>query len=217
MPGNLLLLADSRPFFVRPQIRLLTDFFSSGRDKNPQVLYIGAANGNQPEFADQAKFLMQRFLRQYRFVHLQTNNSSLSRELFDDNGFLILAGGDPENGWQFLSDSGIGTLIQNHFQNGLSVMGLSAGAMLCGSGPVNGSYLQLVPWLIGAHEESEQWRKLLNRQNQQPELDAVGLNSGSLILLSNGQLETCDTISFFAGRQNSKTNRGVYHTDDLTP
>ncbi len=200
MPGNLLLLADSRPFFAQPEVNLITNFFSARQSENPLVIYVGAANGDKPEFAEMARFIVHRFLGNSRFVHLRTEDVERARDQIAEAGFLFLAGGDPQSGWQFLSDFNLTSIIRSCFESGLSVLGISAGAVLCGHGPDTGSYLQLAPWLIGAHEESCHWQSLLTRQNHRPELDAAGLAEGSILLLNGKQTKIYLNVNFFPRR-----------------
>src|SRR6185369_1048803 len=81
---------------------------------------------------------------------------------------ILLAGGDVDRGWQVFNQTGLAELIRKRYYEGAVLIGISAGAVqlgLCGvvqDGPFNklvGTF-GLVPFIIGAQEENQEWESL---------------------------------------------------------
>jgi len=82
---------------------------------------------------------------------------------------ILLAGGDVERGWKRFNEVGLKDLVIKKYYEGSLLLGVSAGAVqlgLFGLVEAEGSFnrlfdtFQLVPFIIGAHEEKEEWRSL---------------------------------------------------------
>src|SRR5687768_2655870 len=82
---------------------------------------------------------------------------------FNDADIILLAGGDVELGWRVFLKNGLNNHLVRRYFEGASLIGVSAGAVqlgLCGlaadGSPIETS--KLVPFIIGAHEESNNWK-----------------------------------------------------------
>ncbi len=82
---------------------------------------------------------------------------------------LILAGGDVEVGLNAFRQAGVAERIRIRHRSGAVIIGVSAGAVQCGTHAAvwgeSGAgrlieMLGLVPFIVDAHDEKEQWQKL---------------------------------------------------------
>src|ERR1044072_6548513 len=76
---------------------------------------------------------------------------------------ILLAGGDVELGWRTFVSNGLNNHIVRRYFEGATLIGVSAGAVqlgLCGLAADGSLFetLKLVPFIIGAHEESDNWK-----------------------------------------------------------
>ncbi len=110
--------------------------------------------------------------------------SQADMEFLNSADVILLAGGDVEAGWRVFVNNGLSEHIVRRYFEGASLIGVSAGAVqlgLCGLA-ADGSLIEtfkLVPFIIGAHEESDNWkttRKLLRLSG--PGQKAIGLPAG---------------------------------------
>jgi len=93
-------------------------------------------------------------------------SSSLSEadlEFLNDADIILLAGGDAEAGWRVFVGNGLNEHIVRRYYEGATLIGISAGAVQLGLCclAADGSLIEtfaLVPFVIGAHEESANWR-----------------------------------------------------------
>ncbi len=91
-------------------------------------------------------------------------------ELFmNEADIILLAGGDVERGWRVFNQAGLIELIVRRYYEGACLIGISAGAIQLGlfgvvqeEESVNKMIdtFKLVPFIIGAHEEREEWKRL---------------------------------------------------------
>lgn len=170
------LLADSQPLFRGGSDggpSLLERVRGELPKTDPKAAYIGAANGDDPAFYD-------LFAAAVDAVGLTDRRMIPSRPSADDLAYLeaadlvLLAGGDVGTGWRALTASGMKDVLLRRHGAGLVLAGVSAGAVHLGwlgaTAPVtNGrepgeddleDLLQIVPAVIGAHEENDEWRPL---------------------------------------------------------
>jgi cyanophycinase-like exopeptidase len=97
---------------------------------------------------------------------------------------ILLAGGDVEAGWRVFLNNGLSDHIVRRYFEGATLIGVSAGAVQLGLCclAADGSLIEtfkLVPFIIGAHEESNNWEtttKLLRLSG--PGNKAIGLPTG---------------------------------------
>jgi cyanophycinase len=133
----------------------------------PKAAYIGASNGDDPQFYSIFEAAMEN-------IGIQGCRMILSSFTADDEAFMneadiiLLAGGDVERGWRIFNQSGLTELIIKRYYQGAVLVGISAGAVqlgLCGlvqEESVNKliDMFKLVPFIIGAHEEGQKWESL---------------------------------------------------------
>ncbi len=161
------LLADSQPLFRSGGDALLTVLQENLRvaERNvTRAAYIGASNGDAPEF-------FELFVAAMDGINL--HESRMIRSVFDeqDRAFLesadllLLAGGNVDEGWAIMTNTGMDAVITRKYYSGAVVIGVSAGAMQLGmgwhdqDGGISGG-LKLVPYYIDAHSERDEWSQL---------------------------------------------------------
>lgn len=163
------LLADSQLLFWTnqgtPFLQSLKELISQ---TSPKAAYIGASNGDDPQFYSIFEAAMD-------IVEIQDRRMIRSTFSAEDESFvkaadlILLAGGDVEKGWNLFNEVGLNELLVKKYYEGCLLLGVSAGAVqlgLFGLAEVEGSFnrlfdtFKLVPYLISAHDEREDWRSL---------------------------------------------------------
>ena len=176
------LLADSQLLFWRDNGQLLIERVAKERDKL-KAAYIGASNGDDPAFYAIFVAAMEG-AGIFDCGMISSAFSEADRKFLNDADIILLAGGDVERGWRVFVNSGLSKHIVRRYFEGATLIGVSAGAVqlgLCGLA-ADGSLIEtfkLVPFIIGAHEESDNWktlRELLRLSS--PDTRAIGLPSG---------------------------------------
>jgi peptidase E len=174
------LLADSQLLFWRDRGQLLLERVVT-RDQL-KAAYIGASNGDDPSFYE----IFVAAMDGVGVVDCRMIPSAVSQadmEFLNDADVILLAGGDVEAGWRVFVNNGLSEHIVRRYFEGACLMGVSAGAVqlgLCGLA-ADGSLIEtfkLVPFIIGAHEESDDWkttRELLRLSGVET---AIGLPTG---------------------------------------
>jgi cyanophycinase len=167
----LYLLADSQLLFWKRQDRLLLEAALDGlaRDTAPSAAYIGASNGDRPEFYE----IFEAAIDAIGISDRRMIDSSFGP---DDRAFLeraqliVLAGGDVRLGWNTFEETGMKDVILGRYTRGAVLVGISAGAVQLGRyGIVEtpGSHatelfdvFKLVPAVIDTHDERAEWARL---------------------------------------------------------
>lgn len=168
----IVLLADSQLLFRRETVL-----------KGSKAAYIGASNGDHPDFY--AIFVAA--MEGAGIVNCRMIPSALSEAdlaFLNDADIILLAGGDVELGWRTFLRNGVNNHIVRRYFEGATLIGISAGAIqlgLCGLA-ANGSLIEtfkLVPFIIGAHEESNNWKTTRELLRLSPaNTKAIGLPTG---------------------------------------
>lgn len=131
-----------------------------------KVAYIGASNGDRPEFFELFKGAMAEVgVDDCRLI--PTDPSDEDMEYFDEAQLLFFAGGDVRQGWRAFKANRIRQKLIDRYYDGAVLMGLSAGAIqlgLYGWWEKNGHLKlfetwKLVPAIVSAHEDSD-WPEL---------------------------------------------------------
>lgn len=155
----IVLLADSQLLFWRENDQSLLERVL--KDK-PKAAYIGASNGDNPDFYGLFVAAMEGFgIRDCRMIPSDVSETDLA--FLNDADIILLAGGDVELGWRTFLTNGLNNHIVRRYSEGATLIGVSAGAVqlgLCGLA-ADGSLFEtfkLVPFIIGAHEESNNWK-----------------------------------------------------------
>jgi cyanophycinase len=194
----LYLLADSQLLFSRAESNSLPASLRANLPSgDPKAAYIGASNGDQPEFYDLFVAAMESIgIFNCRCVPTQpTREDSLFLEQAD---LVLLAGGDVERGWRAFERNGVKNLLLRKRYDGSTLVGVSAGAVQLGVGaltdaprPEKLDLFAFVPLYIGAHEEEEEWwnlRALVNLDSRG--IRGIGIpQGGGAIYRPDGTLE----------------------------
>jgi len=194
----LYLLADSQIFFWKDDSgslarRIRADLGSS----SPKAAYLGASNGDQPEFY--SLFLAAMEMMEVSDCRLVPSNPSRDDIMFVEKADLILlAGGDVERGWKVFEQNGFKDLIARKRYDGALLIGVSAGAVQLGLGSLSNSAqpkpfhtFRFAPFYVGAHDERNDWwdlRALVNLS--QSDTRAIGIAmGGGVAYYPDGTLE----------------------------
>ena len=167
----LYLLADSQLLFWKRQDRQLLEAALDGlaRDTPLSAAYIGASNGDRPEFYGIFKAAVDAI----GITNRRMINSSFGA---DDRAFLeraqliVLAGGDVRLGWNTFEKTGMKDVILGRYAHGAVLVGISAGAVQLGrygivetpESPATEllDVFKLVPVVIDTHDERAEWARL---------------------------------------------------------
>jgi len=182
------LLADSQLLFWRDNSRLFLESLWTwiGQD-SPKAVYIGASNGDNPEFYSIFEAAMQG-------IGIYQNRMVPSAFSIDDAAFIsqadiiLLAGGNDEEGWRIFEQSGLGERILRRYYGGGLLIGVSAGAVQLGARIVSNvcsspdeliKTFELVPLIISAHDEGREWESLKRTvQISDNGMPGIGISSG---------------------------------------
>ncbi len=167
----LYLLADSQLLFWKRQGRPFLDTVLAGliRDTPICAAYIGASNGDRPEFYD----IFEAAVDAVGVTDRRMIESSFPA---DDRAFLerarlvVLAGGDVRRGWKTFEETGMKDAILSRYARGAVLLGISAGAVQLGrygiaETPESSAsdlleVFDLVPAVVDTHDEGAGWRRL---------------------------------------------------------
>ncbi len=151
----ILLLADSRPLF--------SDEIRDVLKGKSRAAYIGAANGDQPEFYELFRGAMNN-LGIEQCVHVHARPSDEEWHFLKQADFVLLSGGDVIMGISALLSGGFIETIRERFVDGCMLAGVSAGAIHLGKGYWNESAIApcigLIPFFIDVHADKSHWSGL---------------------------------------------------------
>lgn len=194
------LLADSQLLFWRVQgVLFLETIKQHLPSASLNAAYIGASNGDIAEFFAIFEAAMAGIgIRTCR--HISARYTSADADFLDRAHIILLAGGDVARGWSVFHQSEIGSTIVRRYHDGALLIGISAGAIQLGlygwsDDKVTGDgffeTFQLVPYIIGAHEEGQQWRQLQHVVHSMDNgIQGIGIPSGGgAIYHTDGRLE----------------------------
>ena len=168
----LYLLADSQLLFWKRQDRLLLEAALDGlaRDTPFSAAYIGASNGDRPEFYG----IFEAAVDAIGITDRRMIDSSFGpddRALLERAQLIVLAGGDVRLGWNTFEKTGMKDVILGRYAQGAAVLvGISAGAVQLGrygivetpESPATEllDVFKLVPVVIDTHDERAEWARL---------------------------------------------------------
>ncbi|HEV8344762.1 MAG TPA: Type 1 glutamine amidotransferase-like domain-containing protein [Candidatus Binatia bacterium] len=181
------LFADSQLLFWKNKGTIFLQSIRETIDRTElKAAYIGASNGDDPEFYSIFEGAMES-------IGIQDCKMILSSFPSDDESFvkesdiILLAGGDVEKGWNAFTKVGLKELIIKRYYEGALLIGVSAGAVQLGlfgvvqDGSANKliDTFKLIPFVIGAHEEKEKWNRLTEAVQQlNGSANGIGIPSG---------------------------------------
>jgi cyanophycinase-like exopeptidase len=192
VPKPIYLLADSQLLFWKEDGNLFLESIKIIlNNDHPKAAYIGASNGNLPEFYD----MFVEAMTQVGIVDCRMIASLSSEEdaqFIEQADLILLAGGDIATGWKIFDATDFSSVLRRRYAEGALLIGVSAGAVQLGSyGWIEKgqSYRELfktfnlVPLLIDVHDEREEWRRLQEITGLlNPEVRSIGIPSGAGII-----------------------------------
>ncbi|MBZ5490452.1 MAG: Type 1 glutamine amidotransferase-like domain-containing protein [Acidobacteriia bacterium] len=192
------LLADSQLFFWKSDSNSLAEKVRADLDSSsPKAAYIGASNGDQPEFYSLFQAAMENMgISDCRAVPSQPSKEDI--EFIESADLILLSGGDVERGWQVFEQNGLKELLPRKRFDGAVLMGVSAGAIQLGLGclsnaaqPKQVDMFRFAPFYVGAHDEENDWFDLRALVNLAPsDARAIGLpTGGGAVYYADGTLE----------------------------
>ena len=217
----LYLLADSQLFFWKGDGGSLAERVRADLDTgNPKAAYIGASNGDQPEFYHLFVAAMEVMgISNCRMVPSQPSREDIL--FIEDADLILLAGGEVERGWQVFEQNGLKDLVPRRRFDGAILIGVSAGAVQFGLGVLSNSaqpkqipMFRFAPFYVGAHDEKNDWwdlRALVKLS--QSDARAIGIAAGGGAIYSpDGTLEPIRKPvdrAFKARHQNQRKSTGA--------
>ena len=181
---SIFLLADSQLLFWRENGQpIIERVVKAGTRDRLKAAYIGASNGDNPDFYEIFVSAMEG-VGIFDCGMISSALSTTELGFLNEADIILLAGGDVEAGWRTFRTNGLKDHIVRRYSEGASLIGVSAGAVQLGLCclAVDGSLIEtfkLVPFIIGAHEESDNWKTTtaLLRLSP-PNTRAIGLPTG---------------------------------------
>ena len=163
------LFSDSQLLFRKLDGVCFLNSITEGLEKDSlKAAYIGASNGDLPEFYDLFVAAMENIgIRNCRMI--RSTFSKEDQDFLETADIVLLSGGDVERGWNIFEATGLKKAISRKYEEGTILIGISAGAMqlgLCGyrdeevqEEQVFDTF-QFIPYIIGVHEEKSDWETL---------------------------------------------------------
>ena len=167
------LVAGGKPRDLSSMTRMFSCAFRE--IENAQVAYIGTANGDSRVFFQMMKsVLMKAGAKKVFFLHLAKKNPDLdaARNILVNADVIFLAGGEVEDGMNWLKKHGLVGFLKDMYSKGKRFMGVSAGVIMMGAHWVHWDVegddstsslfdcLGITPALFDVHAEDEDWVEL---------------------------------------------------------
>lgn len=167
----LYLLADSQLLFGKRQGRLLLEAALDGLagDTPLRAAYIGASNGDRPEFYE----IFEAAVDAVGITDRRKIDSSFAptdRAFLAGAHLIVLAGGDVRLGWNTFERTGMKEVILGRYAEGAVLVGISAGAIQLGRFGIEVTpesretdvfdVFNLAPRVIDTHDEQADWARL---------------------------------------------------------
>ncbi|MCP4217740.1 MAG: type 1 glutamine amidotransferase-like domain-containing protein [bacterium] len=158
--SNLLFWKDDEGSFVE---RIHSLVLEDRESEEPiKAAYIGASNGDNPDFYDIFIAAMQQVeITDCRMIPSEPTDEDIA--FLENADFILLAGGDTEMGWKVIEDKFQKIIVERYYK-GTVLMGVSAGAVQLGLKGWKEPRLdtlfdtfQLVPAVIDVHDEESDW------------------------------------------------------------
>lgn len=197
---TLYLFADSQLLFWKRRGRLLLEeVLEQASTESPRAAYIGASNGDRPEFYE----IFAAAMQSVGIVDHRRVDSAFTQ---DDRAFLesahiiLLAGGEVRVGWDAFERTGMKEVILARYARGAVLVGISAGAVQLGRQAIveargSGSELldvfNLVHAVVDVHDERNDWGRLSSTIHLL-EGSAIGLGiptGGGVAVHPDGEIE----------------------------
>ena len=199
-PQPIYLFADSQLLFWREGGELFLDSFRRlVTCDSPRAAYVGASNGDAPEYYS----IFEAAMAGAGIHHRRMISSAFRAEdrlFLGEADLILLAGGDVERGWGVFVETGMREAIVRRYSEGAVLMGVSAGAAQLGLCWPTGSEtsptalldtFKLAPFVIDTHDEGRQWGRLRGAlQLLEEAARGVGIPAGGgMIYYPEGRIE----------------------------
>lgn len=192
----LYLFSDSQILFWRDGDDLFLERLRRRLPDDPRAAYIGASNGDKPEYYQIFEAAMDGIGISDRRM-ISSSFGAEDKEYLERADLILLAGGGVERGWKVIESTGMKEILVRRHAEGAVLAGVSAGAVQLGWLGFGGDVpkagrlvdpLKLVPAIIGVHEEDDQWRDLrkLMRLSDVP-IRGLGIPSGGGLIVHADQ------------------------------
>lgn len=191
----LYLLADSQLLFWKRRDRLLLEpaLDEIASDATVVAAYIGASNGNRPEYYEIFEAAMDAIGISGRRM-IDSSFSPDDRAFLERAQLIVLAGGDVRLGWRTFEKTGMKEVILHRYAQGAVLVGISAGAVQLGRCAVVDTpqspepellnVFNLVPMVIDTHDEWAEWARLSRTiQLLQGAATGLGIPSGGGVIV----------------------------------
>ncbi|MEE3754637.1 Type 1 glutamine amidotransferase-like domain-containing protein [Mycobacterium intracellulare] len=191
----LYLLADSQLLFWKGDGRLLLEAALDGlaRDKPLSAAYVGASNGDRPEFYEIFEAAVDAVgITDHCMIH--SSFGPADRAFLENTQLIVLAGGDVRLGWNTFEETGMKGTVLDRYAKGAVLVGISAGAVQLGrygivETPVSRGtdvfdVFNLVPMVIDVHDERTEWARLSRTiQSLHGKATGLGIPSGGGVVV----------------------------------
>ncbi|HEX2079883.1 MAG TPA: Type 1 glutamine amidotransferase-like domain-containing protein [Longimicrobium sp.] len=165
-PAPLFLLADSQLLFWPEEEGPFADRIAAAAPAAPRAAYLGASNGDNPDFYSIFLAAMERIgPAECRMIPAVPSDDE--RAYLEAAELVVLAGGDVERGWRAFQASGVNELVERRYREGVVLVGVSAGAVQLGTAgwPAGNPDAPfgtwgLAPFVVDAHAEDADWAEL---------------------------------------------------------
>lgn len=134
------------------------DVAAGGAGRAPKAAYLGASNGDLPEYYELFLGAMAEIgIRDCRQIPSQPGAEDLA--FLDQADLVLLAGGDVRRGWTVFQETGLKDKLVERYYAGAILVGVSAGAVQLGlkgwseDGAKIFDTFSLVPFVVDVHDE----------------------------------------------------------------
>jgi peptidase E len=163
------LFSDSQLLFRKDEGQLFLDSVRTVlQTETPKAAYVGASNGDDPEFYGIFEAAMSGIgIQDCRHIWASLSEEDIS--FVNQADLILLAGGEVEKGWQVFEENGLKQTIPRRYYEGSLLIGISAGAVQLGwygwpEGKLSSKTIfdtfKLVPFIVSAHDEGREWESL---------------------------------------------------------
>ncbi len=198
---TLYLFADSQLLFWKRRGRLLLEeMVEETAAAAPRAAYIGASNGDRPEFYEIFAAAMESAsVADHRRIDSAFGQDD--RAFLESAHLILLAGGEVRVGWDAFERTGMKDVILDRYARGAVLVGISAGAIQLGRQAIVAApgsaaaelldVFNLVHAVVDVHDERNEWSRLSSTIHLL-EGSAIGLGiptGAGVAVHPNGEME----------------------------
>lgn len=223
-PSPLFLLADSQLLFWRDDAGAFIDRIAAHTGPGaPRAAYLGASNGDQPEFYSLFLAAMEG-IGPAECRMIASEPSDEERAFVEAADVILLAGGEVDRGWRAFEASGMRGMIERRYWDGAVLVGVSAGAVQLGSagwpaGDPDAAFgtWGFAPFVVDAHAEDDDWAELRAVVRARGEgARGIGIPArGGLVYQADGTLEAVrHTLAEFTHRDGELASAVIFPPEE---